>query len=252
MNLTDQDVARFWLHVEDEDDADACWLWQGPISTEGYGVFNFQQGEGGKRYTTRILAHRLAWELTEGELGPSATLDHVCHTVDPFCLGGSTCVHRRCVRPEHLEAVSGVVNTQRMWGRGLHPQQRKTRCSRGHAYAGKNLILMKKGDAIHRDCRECRNMRARANGRRYYDRVLRVTSKTCRDCGVDFNPQGSSRVRCNQCHVPILIERRDGQRNRLCPACGSELAKSQRFCNDECAYLNRLSPADRELYLSAS
>lgn len=41
---------------------------------------------------------------------------------------------------------------------GLRPHQTKTHCPQGHPYSGENLVLTARN---HRECRECRNKRAR-------------------------------------------------------------------------------------------
>lgn len=37
-------------------------------------------------------------------------LDHLCHTKDKICKGGKTCLHRKCVNPEHLQLVTQAEN----------------------------------------------------------------------------------------------------------------------------------------------
>lgn len=57
-----------------------CWLWQGAINDDGYGILRFR-GEAHK-------SHRLAWILTNGEPGDL----HVLHRCD----------NRRCCNLSHL------------------------------------------------------------------------------------------------------------------------------------------------------
>ena len=43
-------------------------------------------------------------------------IDHVCHNaaaVAGRCAGGDSCIHRRCVNPDHLEPVTRRENTLR-------------------------------------------------------------------------------------------------------------------------------------------
>ena len=136
---------QFWSRVDKSAD---CWLWNGAKDKLGYGGLAFQG--------RRILAHRLAYELTIGQIPPGLELDHLCRNPS-------------CVNPEHLEAVAHQVNTQRGNNRlnGAN-HKRKTHCPQGHPYNLFNTYVDKRG---HRSCREC----GRANCRRYYH-SLRASS----------------------------------------------------------------------------
>ena len=93
---------RFMRHVLRGDD---CWLWTGSLNNKGYP----QVGDDGK---TRS-AHRVAHELFIGPIPAGLTVDHTCHNDDATCPGGPSCLHRRCVNPAHLEAVTGTENKKR-------------------------------------------------------------------------------------------------------------------------------------------
>lgn len=127
-----------------------CWLWTGALD-HGYGVINV---DGRMRN-----AHRVAYELLVGPVPSGLLLDHLCH--DPArCSGGFSCIHRRCINPDHLEPVTMLENFRR----GCRPpsfvaawQRAKTHCPSGHPYSGDNLFFKKSGD---RACRECSRLRA--------------------------------------------------------------------------------------------
>jgi len=73
-------MKSFWDRV---DKTGECWIWQGYIRPDGYGIASRGRVRG------NALAHRHAWELTNGPV--PADLG-VCHTCD----------NPPCVRPAHL------------------------------------------------------------------------------------------------------------------------------------------------------
>jgi hypothetical protein len=127
-----------------------CWEWIGTVETNGYGRFH----KGGFP-PKQISAHRLSYELFKGEIPRGFDIDHTCHNKDIDCKGGYSCIHRRCVNPNHLEVVSCKENIHR--GKGLCANNiRKTHCPQGHPYDVKNTYICKNG---HRDCRECARLK---------------------------------------------------------------------------------------------
>ena len=131
---TDKFQERFWLKVED---AGLCWHWTGHIGDGGYGTF---RGPGRRT----VKAHRFAYESLVGPIPDGLFLDHLCRV-------------RHCVNPEHLEPVTGRVNTLR--GEGITAAQaRRTHCHRGHPLSGDNLWIVRG----RRCCRECDHIRSAA------------------------------------------------------------------------------------------
>ncbi len=115
--------------------AEKCWEWLGFINEKGYG----ESYAGGKK-----SAHRLSYELFNGKIPHGLQIDHLCR-------------NRKCVNPDHLEAVSRRVNILR----GQAPSAnnaRKDICKKGHPYKGDNLVLYKRKqtNTWWRVCRECR------------------------------------------------------------------------------------------------
>lgn len=135
-----------------------CLLWTGHIMPNGYAFFVIGSEVAGTKHPEYV--HRWIYEKKVGPIPEGFTIDHICHTNDPSCLGGRNCLHRRCVDETHMEPVTRGVNTLR--GNSPSAQNyRKTHCEKGHLLAGKNLVPSKYG----RNCRECHNARRRVGQR---------------------------------------------------------------------------------------
>jgi hypothetical protein len=88
--------SRFWSRIQC-DIQTRCWNWTGAINTNGYGVMWSGRAEA-------RLAHVLSHERLVGPIPPRFQVDHLC-------------ANRRCVSPEHIEAVTQQVNLQRQHAR---------------------------------------------------------------------------------------------------------------------------------------
>lgn len=112
-----------------------CWLWAGHIDRDGYGKFTFAV-PGSKIRNTG--AHRLSYEIYVGPIPEGLQIDHLCRT-------------RNCVRPDHLEPVTGKENTRRSPKRFVKGELR-SHCKNGHSLSGSNLGTRPDG---YRRCHAC-------------------------------------------------------------------------------------------------
>lgn len=149
--------------------SDGCLLWSAAVSQDGYGIVYL---DGRARYAHRVaLVAYLGRDITVG-----MDAGHTCHDAALTageCAGGTTCVHRRCVNPDHLTEQSYQANT--LLGNSLQAQNAaKTHCPRGHELVDGNLVL---SQLPSRSCLICAN----EHGKRHYSviseavRVLGIT-----------------------------------------------------------------------------
>lgn len=105
MNFTE---ARFLKHV---DKTETCWFWTA-ATCYGYGLFKVD----GRLWK----AHRVAYELWNGEIPAGLCIRHKCDV-------------RSCVNPEHLETGTPQDNMDDMVKRGRH------KCKRGETHGSAKL-----------------------------------------------------------------------------------------------------------------
>lgn len=196
--------ARFWSKVHES--ADGCWHWTGAINQNGYSHYRLAKVESAHRYAFKVLV------ADPGDLD----VDHECHNDDLTCPGGPSCMHRRCVNPSHLRAVSRRVNT--LAGRGPSARNnRVTHCPRGHALAGENVRINNSGQ---RGCVTCERARGRAK------QALRRWRKR----GGPPKLPPALRTHCPQGH-PLSgdnLRIRSSDNARECRACRRESARRRR------------------------
>lgn len=71
-----------------------CWIWTGCRDRKGYGRFTLKRADGTRLFTR---AHRVSYELFVAEIQPDEQVDHECEV-------------RSCFNPEHLKAISLLMN----------------------------------------------------------------------------------------------------------------------------------------------
>jgi hypothetical protein len=131
------------LAERSEPGPDGCVLYTGCLTKGGYGQISVNG--------VQMLAHRAIYELTVGPIPEGLHLDHTCHNRDANCMGGDSCIHRRCINVAHLEPVTGAENTRR--GKGWATNGTKMHCPQGHPYDDSNTHVY---DG-RRYCRACNN-----------------------------------------------------------------------------------------------
>lgn len=95
----------YWAKVRK---TDYCWFWTGETQIGGYGT------HGG------LLAHRVAWTLTRGEIPTDRERCFVLHKCD----------NRRCVNPQHLYLGSKLDNGRDTRVRKRYPNRKGEASSR--------------------------------------------------------------------------------------------------------------------------
>lgn len=111
---------RFWGKVLI---GDGCWEWIAGRNHQGYGQFHDAPRH-------QVQAHRFAYEWIVGPIPDGLELDHLCS-------------NKPCVRPDHLEPVTALIN-QRRW----YP----SRCPQGHTY---DTVYRTAKGYVGRRCKTC-------------------------------------------------------------------------------------------------
>lgn len=120
-----------------------CWLWPEDrrVNHDGYGQVMYQ----GRVWQ----AHVLAYILVKGPVPVGHETDHTCRV-------------RRCINPEHIEAVTHLENVQRI---PLHYNTAKSHCPKGHVYTEANTYRV----YGRRRCKACHAEKERIRREYQYD-----------------------------------------------------------------------------------
>jgi hypothetical protein len=118
-----------------------CWEWTASRYRTGYGIFWFNE--------KRTGAHRAAYAMFVGSIPEGADIHHRCE-------------NRRCVNPEHLQALS---RKEHQIETPSSPCNR-THCPKGHPLTEGNLVLhrLRKGRRI---CLTCHRANINAGSHRW-------------------------------------------------------------------------------------
>jgi hypothetical protein len=133
-------------------------------------------------------AHRVAYELWVKPIPEGMEIDHLCHPGDGSC-PPETCLHRICVNPAHLEAVTGAENKRR--SNCISAQEAKrTHCIRGHEFTPENTrIRIRRSGNETRACKECERIADPLTGR---PNVAEVNAaKTHCPAGHEYTPENT-------------------------------------------------------------
>lgn len=120
-----------------------CMYWAGIIDQDGYGRIGYKGMRG-------VPLQRAVYDCFVGPIPENMTVDHQCHNSDLECLGGKSCLHRRCGNWEHYTLKTGIDNT--LSGKGITAQnKRKKQCVNDHRFDDSNTYMT----AGRRRCIEC-------------------------------------------------------------------------------------------------
>lgn len=153
LQMTAEQIARFWSYVDASGGPDACHPWTGGTkagSTSGRRRVRHMYGRLKLGVGCDRFAHRIAWVLTNGPPpAESPLLDHICRN--------TLCVNVRHLRPCTNRENTVDFTTASFCGRNAS----KTHCLRGHELSGPNMYTeITRSGRTGRKCIACRDERS--------------------------------------------------------------------------------------------
>lgn len=116
------DADRFWGYVDRSAGPDECWPWMAAVDRGGYGRFHT-----GTSRNSSMLAHRVAFGLTHGDLPP--VVRHRCDNPP-------------CCNPAHHQDGTRADNNRDISERGRHAAQLGTmNAARGERHGSAKLAV---------------------------------------------------------------------------------------------------------------
>lgn len=100
-----EQAKRFWSKVNK---TESCWLWTKCKDKDGYGKFAITAPPGVQPKQKHVRAHRLSWEMVNGEAPSTLVIMHSCDTP-------------ACVNPAHLSLGSQAQNRADCGAKGREP-----------------------------------------------------------------------------------------------------------------------------------
>ena len=167
-----------------------CWNWTDVPGDHGYGTISEAPAPMQRR---TLLAHRVSYELHKGPIPDGLVVDHMCN-------------NRRCVNPDHLQAITHEANIKR--SPAPHVQRWLTgRCIRGHDLTDPEVAYIRP-DNGRPMCRVCVRIRGEATRRN----EGKMPQKRGRECGTYSGAIGHyqrGEQPCDPCKAAQAQYRRD-------------------------------------------